>query len=864
MQVINSSLIAFKQNKEQQTISQKPVSLAQANSNTDFTAKAIPTSENYKAFFTTNLFTNKTKIGFGKSLETHLEGLGPKYDSKNQTASLKVWAPNVSKMELQIIKIPKHSSLSLKYYNPKIPNGCEVIPMQKQGDVFALPNIDISKLPLSNFSGKNADVTRNDYKVLYRLNISERPKEFSRHSYGPLKDPRGEYLPEGALNWNEFIDHNNFEWGEHEKEWNKPAPKGAVFNEAGRIQLEGKSIEEKNKALASLRIYECNVGLMTNGGTFYDLLKPVSYKKLMEKFNDKGESLDLKVKEELKNLESQKKLNPLSFIKALGYNAIEFMPVNQFSGNFGWGYDNSDVYAIQHSYGGPSGFKNLIKEAHKVGLNVIQDEQHNHEAPEGHVLSALGPYSGHAGEFGGLFNLDNADLNNHDCEKVRDHFVDAIIKTLKNYHVDGIRFDYTKDQGLNMPRQYAEEISAHFPNTIITAEDNRERFDISNPIEPDDLYVESAKTDEYKPPRCDVNHSRLTHIGLNQWNTDFSHTTEALAIGEEVMGHGPSLNALSKHYKNGFRNYDKPVGDANTVEFVLSHDEIGNHNKNLIAKIAAKDLKIFEKTKGGGSQGNIIINSLIDSYLKNNRKDIMSDEDQRKLNLTQTIKFQDFDAAYKRAESRNRLALTELHIRPGGPKLLYAGEENEHSRLTFHLDLSPETVRKESKKKGYDAGFPTHIACKLDNYKIDTKKVNLLTKLAGLVKENEALSSGKREYGKLIKDYTYENDQNKVYEVLRTNSSKNNQIFTILNYGDKDYKQYGIKMTNKGAQPNPSWRLSKGTWEVALNTEDKKYSNNSTPEELIAKEGTVFTTDGNNEIIMPLPRNSAIILKKIK
>ena len=864
MQVNQSSLISFKHNIEEKADSKQLVSSMQTKPKVGFAPKIMPNSENLKAYFAANLSTDKSKkIGFGKSLKTHLEGIGPKYDSNNQTASLKVWAPNVNKMELQVIKIPKHSALHLKYYDPKIPVGCKVIPMQKQQDVFSIENIDLSKISVTNVDGGKADVNNDAYRVLYRLNIAERPRNLSHHSLGPIKDPRGESLPEGALNWNEFVDHNNFDWGEYEKEWNKPAPEGAAFNKAGRIQLEGKSIEERNKALASLRIYECNVGLMTKGGTFYDLLKPVSYKQIMDKFNDKGENLDPKIKEKLQNLEKKNELNSLSFIKALGYNSVEFMPVNQFSGNFGWGYDNSDVHAIQHSYGGPEGFKRAIKEAHKIGLNIIKDEQHNHEAPEGFVLSSFGPYIGSSGEFGGMFNLDNPDPNNKVCETVRDHFVDTVIKDCNNYHVDGIRFDYTKDQGLNILRQYGEEVSAHFPNVILTAEDNRKRFDVSNPIQSDDTFVESAKTDQYVPPRCNDGDARLNSMGLVQWNTDSSHTAEALAVGEEIMGAAPSLGRLSAHYKNGFADYGTPVGEANTVESILSHDESGNHNKNLMAKIMAKSLGIYNRINGTGSQGNIVINALIDSYLINNRKSIMSKTDQEALGVTNTVSYNDFANAYKGAEAKNRLALTELHIRPGGPKMLYQGEENEHNRFTFFLDLSPEKVSQESVKKGYDAGRSTFEACKLDNYNVDSKKVNLLTRLADLVKENEALSSGKREYGNLMKDYVYENDQNKVYEVLRTNSSKDNQIFTILNYGDKDYNQYGVKMTNSGAQPNSSFRLDKGTWEVVLNTESKKYSNNSTPEELVAKEGSKFTTDGNSEVVIPLPRNSAIMLKKI-
>jgi len=355
-------------------------------------------------------------------------------------------------------------------------------------------------------------------------------------------------------------------------------------------------------------------------------------------------------------------------------------------------------------------------------------------------------------------------------------------------------------------------------------------------------------------------------MDMIQWNSDAAHTAEALVVGEKVDAAEPSLNRLSAIYKNGFTKYSNPLGDANTVEFIISHDEKGNHDKNLVAKIAAKDLDIFNNSPDGPT-GNKIINALIDSYINSDKKSIMSAEEQSQMGLRRTIDFAKFDAAYKRAEARRRVALAELAIRPGGPKMINQGAERVHNRLKFFADLSPEKNAALSNSKKYDAGVPALNECKLDNYGFDSKKINLWKKLSDITSENEALTSGKRKYADLIKDFVSEGPDDKVYEVLRTNDTDltkkpNNEIFTILNYGDKDYKEYGIKMTNELAQPDSNWRLSKGIWEVIFHSEDPKYSNHPIPEEFRIKEGTRFIADGK-EIILPLFRNSAIILKKI-
>ncbi|MFH2130414.1 MAG: alpha-amylase family glycosyl hydrolase, partial [bacterium] len=73
----------------------------------------------------------------------------------------------------------------------------------------------------------------------------------------------------------------------------------------------------------------------------------------------------------------------LDDLKALGITAIELMPVAQFPGARNWGYDGAYPFAVQNSYGGPSGLKRLVNACHKKGLAVVLDVVYNHLGPEG-------------------------------------------------------------------------------------------------------------------------------------------------------------------------------------------------------------------------------------------------------------------------------------------------------------------------------------------------------------------------------------------------------------------------------------------------------------------------------------------------
>jgi maltooligosyltrehalose trehalohydrolase len=81
----------------------------------------------------------------------------------------------------------------------------------------------------------------------------------------------------------------------------------------------------------------------------------------------------------------------LDDLVTLGVTHVELMPIAQFSGAHGWGYDGVDLFAPHAEYGGPSGLQELIRECRKRGLAVVIDTVLNHFGPEGSYVSEFGP-----------------------------------------------------------------------------------------------------------------------------------------------------------------------------------------------------------------------------------------------------------------------------------------------------------------------------------------------------------------------------------------------------------------------------------------------------------------------------------------
>ena len=123
----------------------------------------------------------------------------------------------------------------------------------------------------------------------------------------------------------------------------------------------------------------------------------------------------------------------------LGINAIEVMPVAEFPGARGWGYDGVYISAAQSSYGGPHGLRRLVAAAHNVGLAVILDVVYNHVGASGvKALEGYGPYftDKHETPWGRAINYDDAG-----SEGVREWVLQSAEGWVRDFGIDGLRLD---------------------------------------------------------------------------------------------------------------------------------------------------------------------------------------------------------------------------------------------------------------------------------------------------------------------------------------------------------------------------------------------------------------------------------------
>src|SRR6478752_6758081 len=125
----------------------------------------------------------------------------------------------------------------------------------------------------------------------------------------------------------------------------------------------------------------------------------------------------------------------------IGMTTIEMMPVAEFSGRFGWGYDGVDLFAATHLYGTPDDLRRFVDRAHGLGLGVILDVVYNHLGPDGNYLGVyaddyLIPGKGH--EWGDVINFDGPNSG-----PVREFFITNGRYWIEEFHFDGYRFDAT-------------------------------------------------------------------------------------------------------------------------------------------------------------------------------------------------------------------------------------------------------------------------------------------------------------------------------------------------------------------------------------------------------------------------------------
>src|SRR6266568_3769055 len=131
----------------------------------------------------------------------------------------------------------------------------------------------------------------------------------------------------------------------------------------------------------------------------------------------------------------------LTELARTGITVIEMMPVAEFPGRFGWGYDGVDLFAPSHLYGTPDDLRAFVDRAHSLGLGVILDVVYNHFGPDGNYLGVFSDdylIRDKENEWGNAINFDGPNSG-----PVREFFITNGRYWVEEFHLDGFRFDAT-------------------------------------------------------------------------------------------------------------------------------------------------------------------------------------------------------------------------------------------------------------------------------------------------------------------------------------------------------------------------------------------------------------------------------------
>jgi maltooligosyltrehalose trehalohydrolase len=132
----------------------------------------------------------------------------------------------------------------------------------------------------------------------------------------------------------------------------------------------------------------------------------------------------------------------LPLLKEVGVTVIEMMPVNDFPGRFGWGYDGVNLFAPTRLYGTPDDLKGFIDAAHGLGMGVIHDVVYNHLGPDGNYLACFSEdyfTDRYENEWGEAINFDGAAAG-----PARAFFIANAAYWIDEFHFDGLRLDATQ------------------------------------------------------------------------------------------------------------------------------------------------------------------------------------------------------------------------------------------------------------------------------------------------------------------------------------------------------------------------------------------------------------------------------------
>jgi len=325
-----------------------------------------------------------------------------------------------------------------------------------------------------------------------------------------LPDPASRFQPDGPHGASEIIDPRTFAWTD--ANWRGIRPDGQV-------------------------IYELHVGTFTREGTW-----AAAAAQLPE-------------------------------LARAGITLIEVMPVADFDGRFGWGYDGVDLFAPTRLYGRPDDMRHFVDAAHANGLAVILDVVYNHLGPSGNYLRSFSPAyfsERYDNEWGDALNFDGPDAT-----PVREFFVENAAYWIDEFHLDGLRLDATQQIFDQSPRHLISEIerraraAAGRRSIVIVAENESQDTRLIRPIEDGGFGLDAL------------------------WNDDFHHaamvalTGRAEAYYSDTRGEPQEFVSAAKHgylFQGQHYNWQRQSRGTPTwglprsafITYLQNHDQVAN------------------------------------------------------------------------------------------------------------------------------------------------------------------------------------------------------------------------------------------------------------------------------------------------
>jgi maltooligosyltrehalose trehalohydrolase len=328
-------------------------------------------------------------------------------------------------------------------------------------------------------------------------------------------DPASRYQPRGPHGPSQVIDPKIFPWSD--QQW-----KG--------VTLEGRVI------------YELHIGTFTHQGTWESA---------------KRELLEL---------------------ADLGITIIEMMPVNEFPGKFGWGYDGVNLFAPTHLYGAPQDLKDFIDHSHALGIAVILDVVYNHFGPDGNYLKSFSDHyftNRNVTEWGEAINFDGPG-----SKGVREFYIANAGYWIEEYHFDGLRIDATQNIYDKSSPHILLEIndqvrkSASHRHTYLIAESETQQSEIVRPREEGGYGFDAVWNDDF-------HHSAIVRLtGHNEcyYNDYFGAPQEFISAIKYGYLYQGQWYLWHQEYR-GTPAFD--LDPAAFINFIQNHDQIANSAHGL-------------------------------------------------------------------------------------------------------------------------------------------------------------------------------------------------------------------------------------------------------------------------------------------